>query len=451
MTTTTVAAPSGGIFAERYRALTVGMVALIVLVAFEALAVATAMPVVGRALDGLALYALAFSGALAAGMVATVLGGRWADRRGPVAPLWTGVVAFAAGLVVAGVAPTMDVFILGRFVQGFGGGIFQVALYVLVSRVYPAAMHPKVFSIFAAGWVVPSMVGPAVAGVVVEQLGWRWVFLGVPMLVVPAALLLWRGLATTPAVEDQVETGGRTSIVRRLGWAVLTAVGAALMQYGGAARGAGLVLLATGLVLLALSLPRLLPPGTLRATRGLPSVIALRGIAAGTVLGGEVFLPLMLTGERGLSPAAAGMVLTAGALAWAFASWVVGRKQYDRVLILRTGPALIAVGIVLMALTVFPGVPVPLAALGQLVVGLGIGSVYPTLSVLVLELSNPGEEGENSASMGIGESVFTVVTVAVVGAIVAAFGAVGPVYLVCFALTALVASAGVLVGGRFRS
>ncbi len=449
MSSVTVATPPAGIFAERYRALTVGMVALIVLVAFEALAVATAMPVVGRALDGLALYALAFSGALAAGMIATVLGGRWADLRGPVAPLWAGVVAFAAGLVVAGVAPTMDVFILGRFVQGFGGGIFQVAMYVLVSRVYPAAMHPRVFSIFAAGWVVPSMVGPAVAGVVVEQLGWRWVFLGVPMLVAPAALLLWRGLNTTAPADEPSEAGGRTSIVRRLGWAVLTAAGAALMQYGGAARGAGLILLAAGLVMLILSLPRLLPPGTLRAARGLPSVIALRGIAAGTVLGAEVFLPLMLTGERGLSPARAGMVLTAGALAWAFASWVVGRRRYDRALILRAGPALIAAGTVLMALTVFHDVPVLLAVLGETVVGLGIGGVYPTLSVLVLELSRPGEEGENSASMGIGESVFTVVVVAVVGAVVAAFGAVGPVYLVCFALTALVAALGVLVGGRF--
>ncbi|MEV4186458.1 MFS transporter, partial [Streptosporangium canum] len=77
MTATTISTPVEGIFAQRYRALTVGMVALIVLVAFEALAVATAMPVVGRELDGLALYALAFSGALAAGMIATVLGGRW--------------------------------------------------------------------------------------------------------------------------------------------------------------------------------------------------------------------------------------------------------------------------------------------------------------------------------------------------------------------------------------
>ncbi|MFC7649893.1 MFS transporter [Streptosporangium lutulentum] len=90
------------------------------LVAFEYLAVATAMPVVADELDGHALYGLAFSGAMAAGVIATVLGGRWSDVKGPIAPLWTGTATFAAGLVVAGLAPTMDLFIAGRFVQGFG-------------------------------------------------------------------------------------------------------------------------------------------------------------------------------------------------------------------------------------------------------------------------------------------------------------------------------------------
>ncbi|GIH92646.1 MFS transporter [Planobispora siamensis] len=469
-----------------------GVVALIVLVAFEALAVATAMPVVGRELDGLGLYALAFSGAMAAGVIATVLGGRWGDLRGPVAPLWAGVAAFVTGLAVSGFAPGMDVFVLGRFVQGFGAGMFQVAMYVLVSRVYPANLHPRVFAVFAAGWVVPSMVGPVIAGLVVESLGWRWVFLGVPLLVAPAALLLWRGLASVPASEP-AETGGRTEaggrieaggptatddhagpaartpIARRLGWAVLTAAGAALTQYGaqygahgaqsggthpgetgvgGTASGIGIAVLLTGLVLLALSLPRLLPPGILRGGRGLPAVITLRGIVAGAVFGGEVYLPLMLHAERGLSLTQAGAVLTGGALAWSLASWVVGRRPYDRTLILTSGPLLIAAGMLMMALTVFSGVPVALAFAGEAVAGFGIGIVYPTLSVLVLELSEPGRQGENSASMGVGESVFTVMTVAAGGAIVARLGATGPVYLVCFAAMALVALAGTLVARR---
>lgn len=490
MTTVMTEEPPAGIFARSHRALTVGMVALISLAAFEYLAVATAMPVVADELDGHALYGLAFSGALAAGVIATVLGGWWGDLRGPVAPLWTGVAVFAAGLVVAGVAPTMDVFVAGRFVQGFGAGILQVSMYVLVSRSYPAALHPRVFSIFATAWVVPSMVGPAITGVVVENAGWRWVFIGVTAILLPAALLLWRGLAHAPmtkpmpvpgagAVMEPVSgavqegmpvperpSGARSSIARRLGWALLVAAGAALMQYGasaltqsdgtqsegaassGMASGTGFVLLAAGLAMLVAALPRLLPPGTLRAARGLPSVISLRGIAAGAAIGGEAFLPLMLNEERGLSLTMAGLTLTGGALSWSFGSWVVGRWRFDRVLVLRSGSVLIAVGLALMGLTVFAAVPVATAFLGEMALGLGMGIVYPTLSVLILELSPPGEEGENSASLGVAESVYTVVAVAIAGALLAALGASVVVYVLCFGLAALMAATGALVAGR---
>ncbi|MGC5010317.1 MFS transporter [Streptosporangium sp. DT93] len=450
MVSTTAEKRPAGIFAPRYRALTIGMVALITLAAFEYLAVATAMPVVAAELNGHALYGLAFSGALAAGVVATVLGGRWGDLGGPVAPLWTGVAVFAAGLILAGAAPTMDLFVAGRFVQGFGAGMLQVSMYVLVSRVYPAELHPRVFSIFATAWVVPSMVGPAITALVVENVDWRWVFYGVAVILLPAALLLWRGLASAP-MSEQPPVPARSPIMRRLGWALLVAAGAALMQYGGAARGAGFVLLFIGLAVLGAALPRLLPPGTLRAARGLPSVISLRGIAAGAVIGGETFLPLMLNEERGLSLTMAGLVLTGGALSWSFGSWVVGRRRFERVPLLRLGSLLITVGLVLMALTVFAVVPVAAAFAGEIVLGLGMGVVYPTLSVLVLELSPPGEEGENSASLGVAESVYTVVSVAIAGALLAALGTLGVVYMLCFALVAVLAATGIVVAGRVRA
>ena len=61
---------------------------------------------------------------------------------------------------------------------------------------------------------------------------------------------------------------------------------------------------------------RLLPAGTLTLRRGLPSVIALRGIAAAAFFACEAYLPLLLQRERGLSPSWAGAVLSLGALGW---------------------------------------------------------------------------------------------------------------------------------------
>ena len=196
-----------GVLAPQYRALTVGMVALITLIAFESLAVATAMPTVAQALDGLPLYALAFGGPLASSVVAMVVSGTWSDLKGPTRPLWYGTAWFLLGLIVAGVAPTMEVLVAGRIIQGFGGGLVTVALYVVVGHLYPPELRARIFAAFATGWVVPSLVGPAIAGLIVEHASWRIVFLAVPALAIPAVLVMRPGLAQvnsgTPEQADR--------------------------------------------------------------------------------------------------------------------------------------------------------------------------------------------------------------------------------------------------------
>ncbi|MET7462423.1 MFS transporter [Nonomuraea sp. NPDC005501] len=453
MTTTLEAPAPAGVVSPSYRAVSVGLVALIMLVAFEAMAVATAMPVVARELGGMSLYNLAFSATLAASVIATVLGGRWSDLRGPVAPLTAGVVSFVAGLLIAGLAPTMEVLVAGRFVQGLGAGLVQVSLYVLVARVYPPAMHPKVFSLFSAAWVVPSMVGPAIAGLVVENADWRWIFIGVSLIVVPAALLLWRGIANrhlgAPADAERPATEPAAPAPRlggKLVWATLTAVAAALIQYGSALELAGLPLVAAGVVLLAVSLPRLLLPGSLRAARGLPSAPVLRGLAYGALMATQVLIPLMLSSERGVSPTGAGIVLTIGALGWSTGSWIKGRGVIGNVAAVRGGAALIAVGIALVSLVLVDAVPLAVAHVAMAISGLGIGMLHPTVSVMVLEMSRPGEEGGNTAAVGVGESVFTVVAVAGAGAL---FTATGESYLVGLAFTFILAVLAVVVAPRF--
>ncbi|MGW5697727.1 MFS transporter, partial [Streptomyces asiaticus] len=173
------------VLGRRYRALTLGIVSVVSLIAFEASAVNTAMPVAARALDGVELYAYAFSAYFTASLFAMALSGEWCDRKGPLAPLFAGIAAFAAGLLVAGSAQRMWMFVGGRAVQGIGGGLVIVALYVVVGRAYPQRLQPAVLASFSAAWVLPVIVGPLAAGTVTEHVGWRWVFLAIPVLVLP--------------------------------------------------------------------------------------------------------------------------------------------------------------------------------------------------------------------------------------------------------------------------
>src|SRR4051794_11475336 len=119
-----------------------------------------------------------------------VLAGELTDRIGCRLPLLIGVASFLAGLLVAGLAPVMAVFLLGRALQGFGTGLLIVVIFVIVGDQYPEALRPKVFGAISAAWVVPSLVGPVVAGALAQGPGWRWVFLGLVPLVVIAVVSL---------------------------------------------------------------------------------------------------------------------------------------------------------------------------------------------------------------------------------------------------------------------
>ncbi|TCO46385.1 putative MFS family arabinose efflux permease [Kribbella antiqua] len=441
--------PSGGVLSPQYRALTVGMVALITLVAFESLAVTTAMPTVAQALDGLHLYALAFGGPLASSVVAMVISGTWSDLKGPTRPLWHGTAWFLGGLIIAGLAPSMEILVVGRIIQGFGSGLLTVALYVVVGHLYPAALRPRIFAAFATGWVVPSLVGPAIAGLVVEHTTWRAVFLAVPAIAIPAALVMRPGLARGSAHEARP---GRLWDKRAL-WAVAAAVGVGLLHYGGQQRGAlQLILLASGLAGVVAFAPKLLPSGTFALKKGLPSVIATRGLVAAAGFGAEVFLPLMLTRERGLSPAFAGLVLTVSALSWTAASWYRGRpnQPFSHAVFLQAGMISIVLGIVTAALTLNEHVPVVVGILGWGLAGLGMGTVFPTVSVQVLEYSEREEQGANSSALQLSDSLATATVLAVGGSL---FAALEPhsaltAYLVAFGLPAVLALLGVQAGRR---
>ncbi|AXL88925.1 MFS transporter [Streptomyces sp. CB09001] len=426
---TTAGAPAETVLSSAYRALSIGIVSVIVLIAFEATAVGTAMPVAARELDGVSLYAFAFSGYFTTSLFGMVLSGQWSDRRGPLAPLTTGIAAFAAGLVLSGTAGAMWLFILGRAVQGFGGGLVIVALYVVVGRAYPERLRPAIMAAFAAGWVVPSVVGPLASGAVTEHLGWRWVFVGIPVLVVvPLALALPQIRSRASGAVRGAAEGGDTPASfdgRRIRLALAISLGAGLLQYAAQdLRPVSLLPGAAGVALLVPAVLGLLPRGTYRAVRGLPSVVLLRGVAAGSFIAAESFVPLMLVTQRGLSPTLAGLSLAAGGATWAGGSWLQSRPRLEpyRERLMAVGMLLVAAAVATAPSVLIDAVPAWTVAVAWAFGCFGMGLVISSTSVLLLKLSAPEEAGTNSAALQISDGLSNVVLLSAGGAAFAALG-----------------------------
>jgi len=444
------------IFGREYIWVTVGILALIFLAAFEALAVTTVMPIISAALDGDSLYALAFSGPLAVGVVGMVAAGNWADRSGPVPVVLTAVVLFVVGLVIAGTAAAMPALIVGRLVHGLGGGALSVSLYVVVARVYPQRMHPAIFGAFAGAWVVPSLIGPFIAGLVAEYTSWRWVFLGVVVLVLAAMGMLRPGLASIAKAERERERPVGVREPWRLSrtlWS-LGAAAAVLCASMAAQLPGALLWLGTGaaFVLAGVALRPLLPPGTLSGRRGLPVVMTIRGLVSGAFLSTEVYLPALLTGEYRLSPVLAGLALSCAGITWALASWLQGR--YATVLSdagsMLLGSVLLLIAIAASAATSALLLPPAVAIAGWAVAGAGMGTLVPRQSGRVLRLSAPEQQGFNSSALLISDSIGAALALAATAVVFVAFAPLGgtATYTASFTLSALLAVGGLLLVGR---
>jgi hypothetical protein len=419
--------------------LAAGAVALVTLGAFENRAVMTVLPTAARELDGLWLFGVASGAPLISFVVATTLAGLWSDRRGPVRALAAGMATFLLGELTMGLAPAMPVFVVGRFLGGLAEGLLDVGLTVLVARALPAELRPRIFAAFAAAWVLPSLLGPSVAGIVAERLHWRAVFLLGVVLLVPVVGLLRPAMkasaanaaATATNTVDAPASGGAASNQRRsAGWAVVAATALAALSAGGSLvtrpgppRLAGAVLLVGGLATLLPSVRVLLPAGTLRAAPGIPALTVLRGllgVAFGTAGG---LMPLMLAEVHGYGPAEAGVSLTITGVFWAAGSQLQSRQVVqERIGVgrqLQVGFALMAGGLVgptLLSLSLVP----PLLGLGLwAVAATGIGICSPVISTQVLALSAEADQGRNSAASVLAPSISQAVAFAATGAAIA--------------------------------
>jgi MFS family permease len=443
-----------GIWQPRFVWVTIGAVALIFLAATQALAITTVMPVVSADLDGDALYAVAFSGTLATSVIGMVAVGAWCDRGGVLAPLTTAVVLFVVGLVVAGLAPSMPLLVAGRLIQGLGTGGQTVALYVVVARVYPGTLHGRVFAAFSAAWVVPSLIGPFLAGAVTELLHWRWVFLGVAALTLVAFTMVVLRLHGLPLGTDEPATG---RIGPRMACAVAVAAGALALSLAGELGPFAGAVVAASVVVIGLAARPLLPRGTLLSRRGLPSVVLMRGLIAGSLFGAEIYVPYLLIDHYGFSPTWAGLGLTAAAIAWAAAAEVQGRvgDRLGNARITVIGSTLLASATAIAGVTAVFALPAAVLIAGWALAGGGMGLMYPRLTVLTLAYSTPQNQGFNSSALSISDSVGAATAIAAMGLVFTALAGTDAgfpaVFVIATALALLALVPGLRMGHGHES
>jgi len=346
------------------------------IVAIESSIVGTALPTITAELGGFRLFSWVFAASLLAQAVTVPIYGRLADLYGRKRTFFVGTSVFLVGAILSGCAWGMVPLILFRALQGLGAGALQPIAYTIAGDIYTPAERARVQGFLSGVFGVAGVFGPALGAFLVEHGSWRAVFwINVPVGLAAMAMLARFLPERAASREHRVDYLGSALLMLGAG-----AVMVALVQVR-SLDGVTLAALAGGgllaLVVLVLHERRAVEPMVPIAlwSRRIIAVGNLGALTIGMVMMGPIaFLPTYVQGAMGRSPLAAGSVIAAMSISWAFASFAAGRlmvRTSYRAAAVAGGSMLVLGSAVLAMLEPSRG---PLwAGAGALLIGIGMG------------------------------------------------------------------------------
>ncbi|HSA79880.1 MAG TPA: MFS transporter [Geminicoccaceae bacterium] len=340
--------------------------------AADSLLAATVMPSAVAEIGGIAFIywtvAIYELGSIVAGAITGIL----AIRLGLRAAMMVAALIYGAGCTVSAIAPDMAAMLLGRLLQGLGGGWMMALSHVGVTQLFPAPRWPELLAVISGVWGVSALTGPLIGGAFATAGLWRGAFWAFAVQALALAALMPMLLERTSGTVRRAESvpWGRITVLSAGVVAVLTAGVQASSLAALTLVGLGLLLLATALAL-ERRRNQLFPPDPLNLRRpwgaGYAMVLAL-SIATVSF---TVYGPLLMETLYGVTPLVAGFMIAIESVSWTIAAIVfAGAGAHLEPALIRGGPAAITIGIAGLAWTMPLG---PVAALVPWVVLLGAG------------------------------------------------------------------------------
>ncbi|MEM8134406.1 MFS transporter, partial [Morganella morganii] len=179
------------LFSGKNAAISIALSFGVVIHAVNILMATTILPSVVADIGGLNLYAWNTTLFVAASIIGSVLSARLLAVYGARIAYLISVVAFFAGSLACALAPRMEIMLLGRTIQGFGGGVMFALSYAMINLVYVPALWPRAMALISGMWGVATLVGPAVGGIFAQLNAWRFAFgVMLPLMVIYGLFLL---------------------------------------------------------------------------------------------------------------------------------------------------------------------------------------------------------------------------------------------------------------------
>ncbi|MFC4697048.1 MDR family MFS transporter [Enterococcus aquimarinus] len=354
--------------------------------AIEGTIVTTAMPTIVGSLHGIEIMNWVFSIYLLTNAMFTPIYGKLADKIGRRSIFIFGTLVFIIGSAMCGFSNTMLTLIISRAIQGIGAGAMMPVALTILADMYSAEKRAKMLGLNSTAWGIASVVGPLTGGVIVDTIGWHWIF----FINVPIGLVLI-GLVSYYLVEEKQEKDNKKMDIQGslflmtmlltllLAFQFLSESGFDLKVIGMF----GATILSIFLFIRAeknaedpvISLE-------LFSSRIFIVVNLVAALISGFLMAVEVYIPMWMQGVLGYKAGLGGLVLAPLSILWVYGSSLVGRWMVQhsmKTVLLRTlGIALIG-GVSLLVIPMKTPFIVFLVISG--ITGIGVGGTIVATTV----------------------------------------------------------------------
>lgn len=368
-------------------ALAVGIVVVEFATAVSRFVASTLLPVIAPDLDAREQLALLLAGSSLGLFVAIPLTGPALRKLGARGTLGVGVAGYLVGLIVSASAPLGWVFAVGQFISGSAGGLLALFGFSAAIKHLDDSTRTRVIAISASMWILPALIGPVATLGVEHLIGWRWALLApVP------AVLLGRLLIVRAVKDDDLGPASKRPVGRML----LIPIGAACVMFGAE----HLVLSVLGVVVSAVGLVAVLPRGTLKLHRGVPSALIAMMLFGLGYFGADSLITILLTDGFGVSLGKAAIVLSAAPLAWGLTSLIQAGLGFGNIssLLSQIGLTVAGISVITLAVGLEYWPSYSLALIAWALSGVGVGLAYPPLYVLA---SKPQAGGVGPSELAV--------------------------------------------------
>lgn len=394
------------LFTGSYAARSIAIAGATIIHAVNIFIATTVMPSVVEDIGGIRFFSWATTLFVVASIIGASLAASTIDRLGTRNAYRFALLFFGIGALICSLAPAMAVLLVGRSVQGLGGGMLSALTYTTIRLVFPERLWARAMAVSSAMWGIATLSGPAIGGIFAELGVWRLAFGSIIPLVVGLALLLERILPRTGASEERRES--------RVPWVQLGILAASVLIVSAASAQDDTLVTGIGIVV-AISLffvlvrverraaTRLLPTGTFSLRSPIGPIFATMVLMSFAITA-DIFIPLFLQVLHGLSPLWAGYLTAVLSIGWTLASLPVsGLAGPQAARAILTGQTMMVVGMVTLAV-VMPvhGDSVGLIAViaaGLLLLGMGMGSGWAHVLTRALAAAPEGEQAITAQSL----------------------------------------------------